>query len=342
MSSEMHFNRVIAIILVIGLIILSAIILKPIFFSIVTGLLLAYVFNPVYKKIYSFVRERNTSAFVIIFIVLLIIFIPFWFLFPVITRQIFEFFIYLQKIDIMAFVRQVFPPGVFSEVFYANLGASVSGFVGKLAGSMSASFSSFIVNIPNSMLHALIVLFTLFYALKDSSKFGEYIKSVSPFSEKTEQRMMQEFKNITKAVIYGSVLTGIILGIVVGIGFFIFGVPGALILTLLAVIMGILPILGVWMVWAPAAIYLMSTNNVVGGVLLTVYSLIITFVVDGIIRTYFISKTGKMHSAIVLIGMIGGLFTFGILGFIIGPLILSYLLIIFDAYRNKNLSGLFS
>ncbi len=342
MSSEMQFKKAIAVILVLCLIILSAIILKPIFLSIITGLLLAYIFNPVYKRIYSFVKERNTSAFIIIFLVLLIIFIPFWFLFPVITRQIFEFFIYLQKIDIVAFVKHVFPPGVFSDVFYANFGASVSGFVGKLAGSLSASFSSFIVNLPNSMFQALIALFTLFYALKDSSKFGEYIKSVSPFSEKTEQRMMQEFKNITKAVIYGFVLTGVILGILAGIGFFIFGVPGALILTLLAVLMGILPILGVWMVWVPAAIYLMSTNNVVGGVLLTVYSLIITFVVDGIVRTFFISKTGKMHSAIVLIGMIGGLFTFGVLGFIIGPLILSYLLIIFDAYRHRDLSGLFS
>jgi len=342
MSSEIKLRRYLSIIIILCLIALVVLILKPIFLAIVTGLILAYMFHPVYKRILSFVKEKNTSAFIIIFIVFLIIFLPFWFLFPIIIKQMFNFFLYLQTIDLVAFLRHLFPAGVFNEIFYTNLSASLSGFIGKLASGISASFSSFIINLPNSMLQALITLFALFYSLKDSQKFGEYVKSISPFSEKTEQRLMSEFKNITRSVVYGSILTSVIMGVLIGIGFFVFSVPNALLLTMIAIVAGMLPILGMWMVWLPASIYLISGDHVAQGALLAVYSLIITFVIDGMFRAYYLSKVGKMHGAIALIGMIGGLFAFGVLGFIIGPLILSYLLVLFEAYRHKELSNLFN
>jgi predicted PurR-regulated permease PerM len=341
MSSEIHLKKYISLGLILFLIILAGVILKPIFLAIITGMLMAYIFNPLYKRIVGFVKEKNTSAFIILFLVFLILFLPAWFLLPVISQQFFDFFLYLQKIDLLAFVKQIFPPGVFNEILYVNLSASITGFVGKIAGGLSTGFSSVILNLPNVLLQALIVLFTLFFSLKDSQKFGDYVKSISPFTPKTEQRIMTEFKNITNAVIYGAIITSIIMGLLVGVGLFIAQVPHALLLTIVAIVAGILPILGIWMVWFPAGIYLIAINRPVAGILLLIYSAIVTFTIEGILRTYLISKGGKMHTAIGLIGMIGGLFAFGIIGFIIGPLILSYLLIIFEAYRNKELSSLF-
>ncbi len=341
MSSEVHLKKYISIILIVCLILLVVDILQPLFLAIITGLLLAYVFNPVYKKILSFVKEKNTSAFIIIFLVFLLIFLPFWFLFPIIVKQVFNMFLYLQKVDLVAFLRHLFPSGVFNEIFYTNLSASISGFITKIISGVSSGFSSFVFNLPESILQALITLFALFFTLKDSQKFGEYIRSISPFSEKTEARLMTEFKNITSAVIYGSVLTSIVMGLLIGIGFFIFSVPSALLLTIIAIVTGILPILGMWMVWVSASIYLISSGNTTSGVLLLTYSFIVTFIVEGVLRTYYIAKTGKMHTAIGFIGMIGGLFAFGIIGFILGPLILSYLLVLFEAYRNKELATLF-
>ncbi len=341
MASEINLKKYVSVILIICLILLVIDILQPLFLAIVTGLILAYVFNPVYKKILSFVKEKNTSAFIIIFLVFLIIFLPFWFLFPIIVKQVFNMFLYLQKVDLVAFLRHLFPSGVFNEIFYTNLSASLSGFIGKIGGALSGSFSSFIFNLPQLLLETMITLFSLYFALKDSQKFGEYIRSISPFSEKTEARLMSEFKNITSAVIYGSILTSVVMGLLIGIGFFVFSVPSALLLTIIAIVTGIIPILGMWMVWGSASIYLISGGHATSGVLLLVYSLIITFIVEGILRTYYIAKTGKMHTAIGLIGMIGGLFAFGIIGFVLGPLILSYLLVLFEAYRNKELGTLF-
>lgn len=341
MSSEIHLRKYISVIIILFLIVLGAIILKPIFLSIITGLLLGYVFSPLYGKILSFVREKNISALIIIFLVFLIIFLPLWFLFPVMSKQIFEFFIMIQKVDLVSFMRHLFPTGIFNEVLYTNLSASITGIVTKAASAFASAFSSFLLDLPAVMLQVLIVLFTLFYSLKDSKKFGEYIKSISPFSERTEQRLMFEFRNITNAVIYGSILVSIIMGVLIGLGLFVFKVPGALLLGVIAILAGILPILGIWMVWVPASIYLISNDNVGLGVALAIYSLVVTIIVEGVFRSYYISKNGRMHTAIGLIGMIGGLFAFGILGFILGPLILSYLIVLFEAYRKKELSSLF-
>ncbi len=341
MSSEIHLRKYISVALILCLIVLSVIIVKPIFLAIITGLLLGYIFRPLYNKILSFVKERNISALIIIFLVFLIIFLPLWFLFPVISQQVFDFFIMIQKVDLVSFMRRLFADGVFNEVFYANLSAALSALVGKAAGGFSGTFSNFLFDLPTLILEGLIVLFSLFYSLKDSKNFGEYIKSISPFTEKTEQKLMSEFKNITNAVIYGSIIVSVVMGILIGIGLFAFKVPSALLLTFVAILFGIIPILGIWMVWVPASIYLISNDHVGYGVALAIYAVVVTIVVEGILRTYYISKNGKMHTAIGLIGMVGGLFAFGILGFILGPLILSYLIVLFEAYRKKELSSLF-
>ncbi|MFQ5531099.1 MAG: AI-2E family transporter, partial [Candidatus Nanoarchaeia archaeon] len=133
---------------------------------------------------------------------------------------------------------------------------------------------------------------------------------------------------------------GVVQGLVVGIGFFIFRVPNALLLTLLASLAGIFPIIGTTIVWAPVVIYLFLAGNNFAAIGIIFFG-IISSSIDNLIRPIFVSKRTNVHTAVILIGMIGGLFLFGILGFILGPLILSYLLVILELYRTKGEKPIF-
>ena len=168
----------------------------------------------------------------------------------------------------------------------------------------------------------------------------DYIKSLLPFPKDVEKKLFQYSEGITSSVLYGQVVIGIIQGIIAGIGFFIFQVPNPLFLTLLAILAGVLPIIGTALIWLPVAIYLFIAGNTFSTIGVLFFG-VISSTVDNIIRPMIVSRKTSIHSSIVLIGMIGGIFMFGIMGLILGPLILSYLLIIIELYRKRKSPGVF-
>ena len=106
----------------------------------------------------------------------------------------------------------------------------------------------------------------------------------------------------------------------------------------MVVIAGILPIVGPAIIWIPVVIYLLLAGNSIAAAGVTVFG-VFSAIIDNILRPFFVSKSAKMHPLLSLTGMIGGFLFFGILGFIIGPLILAYVIIILEIYRGKELQG---
>jgi predicted PurR-regulated permease PerM len=202
------------------------------------------------------------------------------------------------------------------------------------------SFAELLTNLPTLSLHLLVVAFTFFFALRDQDEIIAYIKSMLPFSKEVERKLFNYTKGITSSVIYGQIFIGLLQGIIVGLGLFIFGVPNPVFLTLAAIFASILPILGPFMIWVPVVIYLLIGGNNVAAWGVGIFG-IIASTIDNIIRPIIVSKKTQMHSGLALIGMISGLFLFGILGLILGPLILGYLIIVLELYRNNKMPVFF-
>jgi predicted PurR-regulated permease PerM len=99
---------------------------------------------------------------------------------------------------------------------------------------------------------------------------------------------------------------------------------------------GILPIIGTAIIWVPVAIYLLIAGNTVSALGVVMFGLI-SSIVEALVKPAFISRRAKMNSSLILFGMVGGMILFGLLGIILGPLILAYLFIVVEAYRNKKL-----
>lgn len=123
-----------------------------------------------------------------------------------------------------------------------------------------------------------------------------------------------------------------------GLGYFVFGVPNAILLTVITVIAAIIPVVGPWLVWVPVDIYLFGTGNTSAGLGLLIYGLVIISWIDNVIRSMIVSRRTQLNTGIVMIGMSGGLFAFGFIGLIIGPLILAYVLLVIEVLRKSTVS----
>lgn len=336
-----EFTRKLAVsVFLVSLLILSFLILRPILLSIMVGVILAIVFSPLQNWLDKYIKIRGISSGLICLFFLMIIILPIWFFTPIFLNQAFQVYQFSQQIDFVGLLKGIFPSLFSSQEFSQEVGSIIHSFTTKATNYLVNSISSVITNFPEISLHLLVIFFTLFFVLRDKEQIIDYIKSLLPFSKEIEEKLFKFPREITLSVIYGQVLIGIIQGLIAGLGFFLFGVNNALLLTILSMIMGIVPILGTVIIWGPVVLYLFIAGNTISAIGVTAFGVISSFI-DNILRPIFISRMTKMHPLIFLLGMVGGLFFFGIIGFILGPLILAYLLILLEAYRGKNLGGLF-
>lgn len=333
---DIYIRKILTTLILFVLIVLSFFLIKPILLSVITALILAFIFYPVYNWIYKKTKLENFSAVLVCTFLALLIILPIWFLTPIFIDQSLKIYTASQKMDFVTPLKNIFPSFFASDEFSAEVGSILYSFTTKITNAAVNSLSNIILNFPTLSLHFLVVFFTFFFVLRDQKKLVDYIQSLLPFPKEIEKKLFDSSKAITSSVIYGQVIVGIIQGLLVGIGFFIFGVPNALFLTLLACLAGIFPIIGTTIVWLPVVIYLfIAGGGSYAAVGVTVFG-VISSVIDNFLRPMIVSRRTRMHSSLILIGMIGGLFLLGIIGLILGPLILAYLIIILEIYRTKQ------
>lgn len=332
---ENYFRKTISVFVLISLAVLSFFLLKPVLMAIIVALILAFIFSPIYDFLVKRTNSKNISVSLIMVFLLIIIFLPIWFLTPILIDQSLKVFQATQQIDFVGPLQKIFPALFASDQFSNEIGLIISSFTTKMANILVNFFAGIILNFPTIFLQSIVVFFSFYFVLRDKKEVMNYIRSISPFSKEVEKKLFESSKGITASVIYGQVIVGVVQGIIIGIGFLIFGVSNALFLTLLAILAGIFPVIGTTIVWLPVLIYFMIAGNTIPAIGILVFGAIST-TIDNFLRPIIVSKRTNLHSAIVIIGMIGGLFMFGILGVILGPLILAYLIILLEVYRKKT------
>ncbi|NCN51987.1 AI-2E family transporter [archaeon] len=322
------------------LITLSFFVLKELLISILAGVILGFVFLPLYNFIQKKLKNKTLSAIIVCAIFLGGLIIPIWFLTPVVLNQSISVFISSQNIDFVSPLKSVFPGAFSSPEVTSEIARVMHSFVTNLTSGAMNAISNLLLQFPVIFLNLLVTFFIFFYVLRDNQEFVNYIKSVLPFKKEIETKIFKSSKDITSSIIYGQVIVGILQGLLVGIGFFIFGVPNALFFTILSVIAGIFPVIGATVIWIPLVLYLFLKGEFVSVIGITVFGILGSFF-ENSVKPIMIYKKTNVHPGIILLGMIGGIYFLGFLGFILGPLILAYLLIIIEIYRDKKVPGIF-
>ena len=322
------------------LLVISFFIFQPYFTSIMMALVLAYIFYPVYMWINKKIKNPNVSAFMVCLLVVLVFVIAFWVVLQITVSQIVDFYTYTQTFDITAPIKSILTKISNVQEFPVQLSFFLDKGISQLT-SIAVNFSnSVFVNLPILLLQAFVTFFVMFYFIRDGKEIIEYLRNILPFKKGFKERFFTRFREITRGVIYGTIIVGIIQGITAGIGYYLFGVKGAFVLMLASCFLSIFPFLGPWIIYIPASLLLIAHGNLTGGIGLLVYGIVIASNIDNIIRPYFIGKKAKISMALALVGMLGGLSLFGIVGLIIGPLVIDYTLMFIEFYKSGKLSEL--
>jgi predicted PurR-regulated permease PerM len=314
--------------------------IRPIFFAILWGLILAYIFFPAYHKLNQYVKNKTFSAIIVAILASLLIIVPLWFIMPMIVQQVFEIFRVSQNLDISSFVHNLFPTA--SAQFTTQLSVTINALVGKASSAVMNSIIDTFMDLPFMLINFVVICFVFFFTLRDSDKLKHFIKSISPISPAKQQIWIKPFKDITYSIIYGNFIVGVVQGLTAGLGFLLFGVQNALVLTIIAIFMSVIPVTGAFIVWIPIAIYMFIQGNTTIGIAFVLYNVILVSNIDNILRVYILSKKTNLSPVFALISAVGGMFLFGIIGLILGPLIFAYVIILIDLYKEKNLLSIFA
>lgn len=338
--SDEFLKKAVPLITVLALIALAFFVVRPILMAIILGIILAFIFSPVYRFINKILKHKNLSAFLICFLLIILIIVPLWYLAPTVVNQAIKFYLSAQQMDFVTPLTNFFPNFFQSDTFSNEIADAIRTFITNATDSLFDSLSNILVNIPTIILEMIVVFFTFFFVLRDGDKLVLYIKSIIPFSKDVEDKLVKSTKEITLSILYGQVIVGIIQGLIASIGFFIFKVPNAVLLMLFSAIAGIIPIFGNVIVWLPVSIYFLLAGNTLAALGVAAFGLI-SILIETLIKPVFISKFAKVNTSVILIGIIGGMMMFGLFGIILGPLILSYLIIILEVYRDKKTPEVF-
>jgi predicted PurR-regulated permease PerM len=202
---------------------------------------------------------------------------------------------------------------------------SAGAFLVAVLSRMTATTAAFILNL-------FVMLYAMFFFFKDGKKILERIFYYLPLSDEDETRMLARFTSITRATIKGTVVIGIIQGTLAGIAFWMAGIQGAAFWGTIMTILSIVPGIGAALVWVPAVIILFINGQYVAATLLLAWCAAVVGTIDNFLRPALVGRDAKMPDLLILVGTLGGLFLFGPIGFIVGPIVCGLFLTVWDIY----------
>lgn len=209
----------------------------------------------------------------------------------------------------------------------------------KNLATLQSNVADFIPTFLNSsamILGNLMVMFFVLYFMFTGGRIMEHaIRQFIPLQSESILALAQETKHMVKANSIGIPLISLIQGVTAWVGYLIFGLEDAVMWGFLTGLFAFFPIVGTMMIWVPLVVYLFSQGLHVPGTGLLVYSLIVTGNVDYLARVTLMKKIGNVHPLVTVLGVIVGLKLFGFMGFIFGPLIFSYTIILVKIYAHE-------
>ena len=177
-----------------------------------------------------------------------------------------------------------------------------------------------------------IMFFTLFYFLIDGKKTLRALIELSPLKNEHDKLLVEKFISISRATLKGTIVVGVIQGLLGGITFWIAGIPSPAIWGLVMILFSIIPMIGSTMIWFPAGLIMLFLGDVWQGIFILSVGLGIISVIDNILRPKLVGKDTQMHPLLVFFATLGGIAFFGLPGFVIGPIIVSLFMALSEIY----------
>jgi predicted PurR-regulated permease PerM len=348
-NSLTPFSNYVVLAFLIGVLYLFYLIIRPFLIDVFVATVTAMVFYPLYKKLLKvFKGVKILSAILTVFIVILTFLIPLSLLSGVITAQSLDLYEKISNgLQDGSIKKAIDLKLVYFNLFFDRWQINIQSLrLEEHIGKVLTTFSEFIYRemtalargVAGTLFDLIIVLFISFFLLIDGERFLHEIKVFSPLEVTHHDRIILQLERTIKATLKGSIIVAITQGILGGIGFWIFGVPSSAFWGVCMVFSSVIPLVGTSIIWIPAALYLAFTSSFWLALGLAFWGALIISGADNVLRPMLLKGAANLHPLLTFLSVLGGLIYFGFLGFILGPIVLSFLMTMFDIYKNEFLA----
>ena len=348
-----QYQKIVPFILFVAVLVFFFKLVQPMITILLSSILLAYISFPLYKKITKKISRQFLAIILTLFVLVIVILIPFAFLTFEVTQQgyifssslsnsiakgaLFGFGCTSSESEVCLLLNQV---EKFSLEKLSKFGLDKQ--LQAVLPALEEKITNFMIRMPVMFGEIVLTLIITYFILKDWEKILKRLEDLIPMRTKTKKRLIGEFGKITHAVVYAQLLVALVQGIIATIGFYIFGVPFPVILGVLTSLCALIPAIGTAIVWVPACLFLILsgyfTHNpfiIAKGIGLLLYSTLIIGIVDRILLVKIINTQTKVSQITILVGVVGGVSMFGIVGIFIGPILLPLIITYFETFKER-------
>jgi predicted PurR-regulated permease PerM len=308
----------------------------------------AFILYAVFKPFHRFLTSRLNiksaiAALAVIVTSIMIILIPLYILMAIVFLQIQTLFEDINGIysSIESAIHSIdnikdnmLPVELPVEI---NLMERLMELVASLANWISIMAVGAISTIGQRLVEFIIMYFVFFYLLVgDKSAFAQGLRNAIPFNKKNTNRLLEQFTSLVRTILISTGIIAVLQGIILTATFLLLGIEGAFLWGFVTMLLAFLPFVGPPVIWVPTLALQIIQGDIftaigvlIGGILHTL--------VDEVLRPFVQKRVGKIHPLVTLVGVITGLKLFGLLGIIMGPLLISYVMLVTAMFHEEYL-----
>jgi predicted PurR-regulated permease PerM len=208
-----------------------------------------------------------------------------------------------------------------------------------VSGQIAGQTLGFLGGLVGVIVQMFFVIFTMYYFFKDGDNIFRNVRDSLPLEREQAESVMARTREVIDASVYGVITIGIIQGTLGGLAFWVLGLPSAIVWGVVMTLLSMVPMLGAFLVWVPAAIYLALTGHYVKAILLALWGTLVIGMIDNFLRPTLVGGRTRLHELLIFFSVLGGLKVFGVLGVVLGPVVLAVTLALIDVYKTAGRSS---
>ncbi|RQG98128.1 AI-2E family transporter [Natrarchaeobius oligotrophus] len=310
------------------------VVILPYLQYILLGVVLAYILMPAQRRLETYVRSM-TAALVLVVVAILAILLPLAYVLAIAIREALEIATAVQEgnLSVDAIESRLEATGYavdLGELYQTYEEPIATGVQGLATRTMDV-----VTGLPGILIGLTVTLFVLFALLRDGDALVAWFGRVLPIDDEIQRELRRELDQLMWASVVGNVAVAGIQAVLLGVGLALLDVPVVIFLTVATFVLALLPLVGAFGVWVPVTLYLLALDRPVAAATLAVYGSLVS-ASDTYLRPALIGRTSAFNSAIVVVGIFGGLVVFGAVGLFIGPVVLGGAKIALDVYARER------
>lgn len=203
----------------------------------------------------------------------------------------------------------------------------------KAGEKVAGGLPDFLGSAANMFTNVVLAFFLLYFMLTDGRIMEREVQRFLALKEVNINLLWKETRTMVVSNAIGIPVLALCQAFAAALGYWLFGVDEWLVWAVVTGVFSLFPVVGTALVWAPIVVYLYATGKGGAGTGLLFYSVLVITNIDNVLRFTLLKKLGDVHPIITVLGLFAGVPLFGFMGFIFGPLLLSYLLLLVKVYR---------